>query len=339
MRGRDKLYEYQNLKGGTERLQYYRNENTGQYINQPYVKDGKQLIRKNPVQQKIFFPEDVVKEFSLNVYGKNVEADILSGNFTQIPNYYIYFWQPFIKGEGLGLFLTLLSHCYQRDYCYPSLTTLASYSGITKNTLKKYLDILEKYGLIFRFNVINPEDKRKYGHHLDDSPVIKVRNKVPFISKELFDQLPKELQHQHDKFMEKYFQGYNIVELMDELEAGSIYTELKDKGMPLNNGQQVFSNASKTKNKKLQISKHFTPQQSEFNSILHEKFSNKVSKPSFDTWIKNTMFKAEGNQLIVYTQFEFHQEHIKNNNYMDIIENELNSKEITDIVYVVYGTQ
>ncbi|MEN0645520.1 helix-turn-helix domain-containing protein [Alkalicoccobacillus gibsonii] len=332
------MYEYRNLKDGTERLQYYRIENTGQYINQPYMVDGKECLRKNPVQKKVFFPEDVVKEFSLNVYGKNVEADILSGNFTQIPNYYIYFWQPFIKSQCLGLFLTLLSHCYQRDYCFPSLNTLAAYSGHSKNTIKKYLDVLEEYGLIFRFNVINPEDDRKHGHHLEDTPLIKVRNKVPFISKELLNKLPKELQYQHEKFMQKYFQGYNLVELMDQLDSDSIYTELREQGMELNNGQQVFDNASKTKNRRTQILKHFTPQQIEFDKILHEKYFSRLHKASFDTWIKSTLFKAEGNKLTVYSQNDFIQDRLKSE-YMDIIENELNEKEITDFVYVIYGTQ
>ena len=66
-----------------------------------------------------------------------------------VPNYFLREW---VKVLGIGpalLYLQLLSYCHkEKDIAWPTLTTLSSKLGISKNSLLSYRKILLKYGLI-----------------------------------------------------------------------------------------------------------------------------------------------------------------------------------------------
>ncbi|MBU1428197.1 helix-turn-helix domain-containing protein [bacterium] len=66
-----------------------------------------------------------------------------------IPNYFLREW---VKVLGIGpalLYLQLLSYCHkEKDIAWPTLTTLSSKLGISKNSLLSYRKILLKSGLI-----------------------------------------------------------------------------------------------------------------------------------------------------------------------------------------------
>ena len=66
-----------------------------------------------------------------------------------IPNHFLREW---VKVLGVGpalLYLQLLSYCHkEKDIAWPTLTTLSSKLGISKNSLLSYRKILLKYGLI-----------------------------------------------------------------------------------------------------------------------------------------------------------------------------------------------
>jgi len=66
-----------------------------------------------------------------------------------VPNYFLREW---VKVLGIGpalLYLQLLSYCHkEKDIAWPTLTTLSSKLGISKNSLLNYRKVLLKYGLI-----------------------------------------------------------------------------------------------------------------------------------------------------------------------------------------------
>ena len=66
-----------------------------------------------------------------------------------VPNYFLREW---VKVLGIGpalLYLQLLSYCHkEKDIAWPTLTTLSSKLGISKNSLLSYRKILLKYRLI-----------------------------------------------------------------------------------------------------------------------------------------------------------------------------------------------
>ena len=69
--------------------------------------------------------------------------------YVVVPNYFLREW---VKVLGVGpalLYLQLLSYCHkEKDIAWPTLTTLSSKLGISKNSLLSYRKVLLKYGLI-----------------------------------------------------------------------------------------------------------------------------------------------------------------------------------------------
>ncbi len=69
--------------------------------------------------------------------------------YVVVPNYFLREW---VKVLGTGpalLYLQLLSYCHkEKDIAWPTLTTLSSKLGISKNSLLSYRKVLLKYGLI-----------------------------------------------------------------------------------------------------------------------------------------------------------------------------------------------
>jgi hypothetical protein len=69
--------------------------------------------------------------------------------YVVVPNYFLREW---VKVLGVGpalLYLQLLSYCHkEKDIAWPTITTLSSKLGISKNSLLSYRKILLKYGLI-----------------------------------------------------------------------------------------------------------------------------------------------------------------------------------------------
>jgi len=88
------------------------------------------MPKQNPNNQSKLFPE-----------GKE--------GYLIVPNYFLREW---VKVLGIGpalLYLQLLSYCHkEKDIAWPTLTTLSSKLGISKNSLLSYRKILLKYGLI-----------------------------------------------------------------------------------------------------------------------------------------------------------------------------------------------
>jgi len=86
-----------------------------------------------------------VKPNKKNKLGKEAKKE----GYIIIPNHFLREW---VKVLGVGpalLYLQLLSYCHkEKDIAWPTLTTLSSKLGISKNSLLSYRKILLKYGLI-----------------------------------------------------------------------------------------------------------------------------------------------------------------------------------------------
>jgi len=66
-----------------------------------------------------------------------------------VPNYFLREWVSILGVGPALLYLQLLSYCHkEKDIAWPTLTTLSSKLGISKNSLLSYRKTLLKYGLI-----------------------------------------------------------------------------------------------------------------------------------------------------------------------------------------------
>ena len=69
--------------------------------------------------------------------------------FVMINNNFLENWSGIIGSGPSVLYLDLLSYCYgKKTHAWPSVRTLAEDLGITKNSVRKYREVLIKFGLI-----------------------------------------------------------------------------------------------------------------------------------------------------------------------------------------------
>jgi predicted transcriptional regulator len=66
-----------------------------------------------------------------------------------INNNFLDYWSGIIGPGPSVLYMDLLSYCYgKKTHAWPSVRTLAEDLGITKNSVRKYREVLIKFGLI-----------------------------------------------------------------------------------------------------------------------------------------------------------------------------------------------
>ncbi|WP_262383077.1 DnaA N-terminal domain-containing protein [Bacillus infantis] len=315
-----------NLKGQPYPLVYYRaiKDNVTIEKSRWKNKDGEmqQFYYHDPVMKKIIFNEEKVKGFSLDGLGQNLEFE--DRHFTLIHNYLIRFWQHFLKADGLALFITLKSYCIDKDYCWPSLSTLQLECGFGSiNTLKKKLTLLENLGFVFRFNCMSKEDRKI---NMEESPIFKVRKRVPFLPKELYEELPEELRTKHDSFMKNYMAAYDPENLAHKIDFDSIYEDFLGQGESLAKNSKRASKGI-PKLQQMNIKETMTKNDEEITIFILDYIKSHISKPSFETWFQHCLFKLRENILTVYCQSDFSASWI-NDRHKDLIDSALTEKHI-----------
>lgn len=107
------------------------------------------------------------------------DDEILSEGYTVVWNYFLNKWVGII-GSGPGmLYIQILKRCFkdtdgnQKDIAFPKVSTLCKELGLkSRTTLHKWLDTLEDYDFIQRYNRFNQKDD---GKTLQTSNIYKVR--------------------------------------------------------------------------------------------------------------------------------------------------------------------
>ncbi|MBA7497298.1 hypothetical protein ES704_00026 [subsurface metagenome] len=152
-----------------------------------------------------------------------------------VPNYFLREW---VKVLGIGpalLYLLLLSYCHkEKDIAWPTLTTLSSKLGISKNSLLSYRKILLKYGLI------NKIVKRRTTQGNYQSNFYKITSmegakieprQVHILGEGGANIAPGVVQNLHPNNNNlKHYQGNNNKEGEDDVAAVTNFKKLKKKG-------------------------------------------------------------------------------------------------------------
>ena len=77
------------------------------------------------------------------------EGEGSKNGFVMINNNFLDYWSGIIGPGPSVLYMDLLSYCYgKKTHAWPSVKTLAKDLGITKNSVRKYREVLIKFGLI-----------------------------------------------------------------------------------------------------------------------------------------------------------------------------------------------
>lgn len=292
-----------NLKGNYYKLSYYRLRPTGESeAKKRRIGDKEQIYTKKELE-KIFLSEEEVRQFSLDKHGSSLPH--MDGNITIINNYLMDFWGHFFNAEGFALYIHLKRYCYgDIDYCWPDLDLIGSKLKKSRNTIKKYLSILEQYGFVLMFNVLNGDK-----NNMEESPLFKIRRQVPFLPQELYEDLPLDLKIEHDKFMQKLVGSHNISgELERSLDFSVIYDNVLKQGTvvrkPKSNEKLAAESIAKQKLLDEQITEEDRKVWDDFCTLLLPR----LSKPSFDTWFKNSFCVKSGSDYVIYSPTSFTKE-------------------------------
>ena len=166
--------------------QWYRFNSTEQTSS--YIRKGKPI--ETPVLDKIYFSDEVVDAFSLEIKN-NVP---FNQEFTAVPNYFFDYWGYILGMKAAYTWLRYVRHVYRAGFeIHKSLSDIAEFMGITKNSLKKYIAILEDYGFVAVFY----KDINKSESIINTEVILKVRKNTPFLTPDLVEKLPPKLQSYH----------------------------------------------------------------------------------------------------------------------------------------------
>ncbi|RKJ68548.1 hypothetical protein D7X33_24300 [Butyricicoccus sp. 1XD8-22] len=213
-----------------DEFDYFVYQPTGKY---EVVRSKAEYTRKRPILERIIINfEDIEK---LDLENKGEQVPFTHKHVVNTPLYLLYYWSPIIGDRACFLYLQLLTYCREeKDFLWDKLKEIAVRMKTSQNTLNKYLTILEEHNFIIKIHRNNKLDNNR-----QTSPIIKVRQSIPILSKELYEQLPDRLKIWHDEFMNKY--GRNTFMPEQEYDANETLNEL------LSNGQKIIN--SKTKKK------------------------------------------------------------------------------------------
>ncbi|KAA6446938.1 DnaA N-terminal domain-containing protein [Bacillus swezeyi] len=318
-----------NLKDNEDELLYYRNVETGQKIARKRTKKMQNEIVSEiyyvPEYEKRVFNEDYVKEFSLDKFGEAIPY--VDGEITILNNYFYDFWGYFLKAEGTSLYGHLKRYAYgTKDWCWPNIELISLKMDKSQNTIRNLLDLLERYGFIYKFNVTN-----KSRENVEESPVYKIRKQVPLLTQKLIEGdpslsigtddpphikkakkkeqtgLPERLKTEHKKFVNKMLDQSKNVNILDAMEYELIYSDILSKGAI----QKLYSD----KHQKIKETTHpktvtMSEKESNLTDSVKEILKSRLSKPSFETWFSSFYIKLHDNLCVILVTDEFYRDWI-----------------------------
>jgi hypothetical protein len=323
-----------NLKGTHHKLQYYRYRPTGvEEYKLRTVRNAEQPYTKKELE-KIYIAEEDVKRFSLDKHGQPIPY--VDGHLTIISNYVYDYWGHFFSAEGVALYGHLKRYCYgDKDYCWPDLNLISQKMSKSRNTIKKILGNLERYGFVIVFNVQNADK-----NNMEESPLFKIRKKVPFLPQELYDNLPSELKLDHDRYMQSIVENFDqILNLDPSIDYSEVFEEVINKGTVVRKIKTPLELDKELNNKIKMLEKEITDHDRNVWKLVLAHFEKSLSKPSYDTWFKNTFCIKREQTYTVYGSSNFVSEWLENR-YTHLITKALKDVEATfdkiDFDYISY---
>jgi len=270
---------YQNYNA--DRYIHYRNIPTGEYEIVKQKRNGKEVHVRMPILEKKKVSFEEIKKINLDNYGLDVRTN--GEDFTLVHNYFLDFWGTIMGIGPSHTYIHLKRFAYgSKDFCFPNIPVLMKKMGISRPTLLKYLDILEKYGFVAK--ILRADTEKD---NISASPFFKIRRYIPLLTKDLVEQLPEDIREEHDKFLAKT-QG---IELDETVDTSKLFDDLmKTSEIMKSKAQEMKENELKRRGQfKEYLVTQLTDQQQENWYMILTKIKDKVSKPSFDTWFANTL--------------------------------------------------
>lgn len=261
---------------------HFLRENTGEEITVKAKKDSKRAM---PVQNKIFIPFEQIEEMNLDNRGEVVPFSMK--NVINISRYFKKFWIPILGTDAGWLYIFLSEYCDDTDICYPKVEELMKHMNLSSYLVKKALDKLVEHNFVFIIYRLN-----KLADNKETSPIYKLRQTIPLLSKELVSTLPESLKKKHDEFMVKYGKGTN--QDLFEFNHSETWRDM------VNNGEKMVSSKTRKKIQEIieneEAVKYLATKLAEEETVeeyqtisFHSELQNTFSKPAYDTFYLESM--------------------------------------------------
>ncbi|MFE4029308.1 hypothetical protein ACFX4N_24460 [Priestia sp. YIM B13551] len=232
-------------------------------------------VRKMHDKREIPFSDIVLT--NLNKQGESIP--FANNGVINVNRYMFTFWTNVIGPECVHLYYLLNEYCNdETDICFPKESELAQRIGISSpTTLRKKLRLLQENNFILIINRLN-----KLANNKETSPIYKIRQTIPMLSKEQYNQLPKYLKEKHDDFMQKYGR---------DLEMDYFLHDSKETiGELLSNSEKIISKKNRAAIDKLienseqsdYILNTLTPYEKMSCNQFHKLLQDQWSKPSYE---------------------------------------------------------
>ncbi|MBD7970279.1 DnaA N-terminal domain-containing protein [Paenibacillus gallinarum] len=299
-------------KQSNESVTYFRYVSTAEKVPRTRKRDDQNIEDLVTVNKKIYFTASEVAAFSLEGFGKSLVAQ--SGNKTIIENYILDYWQPILGFQATMVYINYHRMCINNDMPFRSIDNMAEIMGITRQTLSKYLEILESHAFVMRFWA---ESKKRSG--MNDATRVKVRATIPLLSEDLVAQLPDNIRESHNAYILKLSESYDI-ELAENSPDVSPVTIIENQGFERKPQSAVIGSGIKEhierKNEEVKLSR--TVEETRLWEEACSFIKTKMTLPSFQTWFGEAYLLIREGKIIIVASHDMARDWL-DRNYMDLL--------------------
>ncbi|MEK4277587.1 DnaA N-terminal domain-containing protein [Paenibacillus sp. FSL R7-0026] len=296
-----------------ENVTYFRYVATAEKVSRTRKREDQTIEDLVTVNKKIYFTASEVAAFNLEGFGKSLIAR--SGNKTIIENYILDYWQPILGFQATMVYINYHRMCINNDMPFRSIDNMAEMMGISRQTLTKYLDILESHAFVMRFWA---ESKKKSG--MNDATRVKVRASIPLLSEDLVAQLPDSIRESHNAYILSLSESYDI-ELAESVPEVSPVAMIENQGFERKPHPAVIGSGIKEyiERKSEEAKETRTVEETRLWEEVCSFIKTKITLPSYQTWFGETYLLIREGKIIIVTSHELARDWL-NRSYMDLIE-------------------
>lgn len=251
-----------------------------------------------PKNEMYEIPFNRIDEMDLNSFGKSIPYS--RTNVVNIERYMLWYWSPIIGADCILLYLHLWEYCRREDgidICYPKTKELELKMKMSRPTLNKSINILEENNFLIKIRRINKLNKK------ETSPVYKLRDTVPFLSKEQYMSLPDELKEKHDDYMKKFAKNETIDEENATNDA-KIHLVAGSNKFLSKKARDEIGSLIEFQNKANYLLENMTEEQAlkltAYDDLLDGLMTAKLSKPSVEIHYKDAMLYNDEANCRIY---------------------------------------
>jgi transcriptional regulator with XRE-family HTH domain len=241
---------------------------------------GKRVYKEYDMREIPF--RDIVN-MNLNKSGESIP--FASNGVINVNRYFFTYWTPILGSDACSLYTLLTEYCNDdTDICFPKEKELAERLGLSKPTVSKKLQLLQDNNFIVVVNRLN-----KLANNKETSPIYKIRQTIPLLSKEQYKTLPEYLKVKHDKFMDKYGKDTEMTYFKHDFKDTKEGLLFNSEKLISKKQREFIQKVIDDANESNYILVRLSNLQKMLSESFHQKLQEKWFKPSYETFFTDSI--------------------------------------------------